>query len=197
MWLSWSTVTQMGGACLSNRWRARSLRTRPHKTVTLIMVGLFTTEATIKIKHFRREELNRMEKRMFLATVADGQPAAFLWGEGRKAKKTHLQSAFGWVLPSLSGPLGARWKPFISWERRAVRGKEKANSRENYPSERTPHWMLYKSEWVCKCLREAGWRCQEAVSHAMQSHAPPPHASEPALRHTSQTRPLSPACGGC
>ena len=31
----------------SNRQRARSLRARPHKTVTLIMVGFFMTEATI------------------------------------------------------------------------------------------------------------------------------------------------------
>ena len=30
---------------INNSWRARSLRTRPHKRVTMIMVGLFTTEA--------------------------------------------------------------------------------------------------------------------------------------------------------
>ena len=65
---------------LSNCERARPLRTRPHKRVTLIMIGLFTTEATIKIKHFRGEELILMEKHMLLALVADGQTAAS-WGE--------------------------------------------------------------------------------------------------------------------
>ena len=34
--------------------RAPSLRARPHRRVTMIMVGFFTTEATIKIKHARR-----------------------------------------------------------------------------------------------------------------------------------------------
>ena len=50
----------------NNRQRAHPLRTRPHKRVTLIMVGLFTTDATIKSKHFRREELVLLEeKHMF------------------------------------------------------------------------------------------------------------------------------------
>ena len=40
------------------------------------MVRLFTTAATIKNKHFSREELIVMENHIFLATVADGQTAA-------------------------------------------------------------------------------------------------------------------------
>ena len=40
----------------SNSQRVRSQRARPQKRVTLIMVAFFTTEATIKIKHFRRED---------------------------------------------------------------------------------------------------------------------------------------------
>ena len=36
---------------------ARPLRARSHKRVTLTTVRFFTTEATIKIKHVRREEL--------------------------------------------------------------------------------------------------------------------------------------------
>ena len=56
----------------------------PNKRVTLIVVGFFTTEATFKSRHFRREELFLMEKtRMFLATVADGQAAA-PWAEGKQ-----------------------------------------------------------------------------------------------------------------
>ena len=35
--------------------RAHSLSARPHEGVTLIMVGFLTTEATTKIKHFKRE----------------------------------------------------------------------------------------------------------------------------------------------
>ena len=46
-------------------------------------MGLFTTEATIKNKHFRRDELIVTEKLMFLAMVTDGQTAAS-WGEGKK-----------------------------------------------------------------------------------------------------------------
>ena len=46
---------------ISNRQSARPLRTRPHKRVTLIMVGFFTTEAASKSKHIRREELIRLE----------------------------------------------------------------------------------------------------------------------------------------
>ena len=45
---------------LSNRQRARPQRSRPHKRVTPdhgFMVGLFTSDATIKSKHFRREEI--------------------------------------------------------------------------------------------------------------------------------------------
>ena len=38
----------------------RALRTRPHKRVTLIR-GFLTTDATIKSKHFRREELTQIE----------------------------------------------------------------------------------------------------------------------------------------
>ena len=68
---------------LSNSQGARSPRARPHKRVTLITVGLFTTEATIKIKHSRREELIRMEKYMFLATIVDGKAAAS-WQEGQR-----------------------------------------------------------------------------------------------------------------
>ena len=83
------------GSSASNRQSARPLRTRPYKRVTLIMVGFFTTEATIKIKHFRREELIAMEKHMFLATVADRQTAASR-GEGKKDCKH--SPAFGWVL---------------------------------------------------------------------------------------------------
>ena len=52
------------------------------------MLGFFTTEATIKIKHFRREELILMEEHMLLATVADGQTAT----------SCSPESAFGWVL---------------------------------------------------------------------------------------------------
>ena len=41
--------------------RRASLRTRPQQRVTKKMVGLFTTEATTKIKHFRWGGLTQME----------------------------------------------------------------------------------------------------------------------------------------
>ena len=66
------------------------------------MVGFFTTEATINIKHFRREELILMEKHMFLAAVADGQTAASR-GEGKKNCK-HSPWVRLWVGPHWVGP---------------------------------------------------------------------------------------------
>ena len=48
--------------------KARSLRACPHERFTLIMVGFFTTKATIKIKHLMKEELIRMEKYTVLGT---------------------------------------------------------------------------------------------------------------------------------
>ena len=87
---------------VGNRQRARPLRTRPHKRVTLIMVGLFTTEATIKVKHIRRGELYLMQQHMFLATVADGQTVASC-GE-RKTHCKHSPWLHFWVGPHWVGP---------------------------------------------------------------------------------------------
>ena len=70
-------VTRNGGLKLvhvSNRQRATQESHPDHGRV-------FTPEATIKSKHFRREELILMEKHMFLATVADGQTPAS-WVDG-------------------------------------------------------------------------------------------------------------------
>ena len=44
---------------------------------------VFTTEATIKSKHFTRKELILREEHICSARVADGQTAAS-WGEGKK-----------------------------------------------------------------------------------------------------------------
>ena len=83
---------------ISNRQRARPLRTHPHKRVTLIMAGFLATEATIKSKHFRREERLFL---MCLATVADGQTAASL-GENREKKSIHHHRGT---------PLFSVWRP--------------------------------------------------------------------------------------
>ena len=69
------------------------------------MVGFSTTEATIKSKHFRREDSNG-EKHMFWVTVADGQTGAS-WGEGKKKLQTLTQSLLLGV-SSLGGTVGAR-----------------------------------------------------------------------------------------
>ena len=61
------------------------------------MVGFFTTEENIKIKHFRRRAHLNGKTRMFLATVADGQTAASHGAKGKHAN-IHPESAFGWVL---------------------------------------------------------------------------------------------------
>ena len=64
------------------------------------MVGpwvFFTTEATIKSKHFRRKGLVLMENTCFWQrSLTAKQP---LHGaKGRKTANTHPESAFGWVL---------------------------------------------------------------------------------------------------
>ena len=73
------------------------------------MAGFLMTEATIKIKHFRRGAHSNgnphTHTHMLLATIADRKTAAS-WGGGKKTAKTHPESAFGWVLTG--GPLGAR-----------------------------------------------------------------------------------------
>ena len=70
---------------VSDSRRASSLRTHPHKRVTMIMIGFFKTEATIKIKHSRRGTHSNGKIHMFLgATVADGKTAAKHW-ENRRA----------------------------------------------------------------------------------------------------------------
>ena len=60
---------------LSNSRRAHSLSTHPHKRVTMVMVGCFTTQAAIKIKHFRRGAHSNggKLKHMLLTTIAAGK----------------------------------------------------------------------------------------------------------------------------
>ena len=83
---------------LSNRHRARPLRARPHKRVTLTMVGFFTNAATIKSKHFRREELIRSgKKHMFLWQRSLMAKQLLHGAKGRKSANAHPESAFGWV----------------------------------------------------------------------------------------------------
>ena len=81
----------------SNRQRARPLRTRPHKRVTLIMVGFSTTEATIKSKNFRREELIVWKPTCFWQRALTAKQ--LLHGaKGKITANTHPESALGWVL---------------------------------------------------------------------------------------------------
>ena len=65
------------------------------------MVGRFTTEATIQIKHFRKGGSFKW-KHMFWATITDGKPAASdkatLGEKGRETAKTQPEPAIGWVL---------------------------------------------------------------------------------------------------
>ena len=98
--ISWRIVM----VWLSNGQRARSLRTRPQKRVSMKMVGLFTTKATIKMMHFRRGARSNRIKNMFLATIAGGKTAApdncktTLRRREDKLKKTEPEPAVGWVL---------------------------------------------------------------------------------------------------
>ena len=60
-------------------------------------MGFFTTEATIKSKHFRREQLIRMENSCFWQRSLTAKQL-FHGAKGRKTANTHPESAFGWVL---------------------------------------------------------------------------------------------------
>ena len=70
------------------------------------MVRLFTTEATIKIKHFRREELILIEKHICFWQRSLTAKQLLHGAKGRKTANTHPESAFGWVL--IGWALGAR-----------------------------------------------------------------------------------------
>ena len=97
-------------SCLSffsNHQRARPLRARPQKRVTLMMLGFFATEAPIRSKHFRREELIQMEKHECFWQRSP--TAKQLRNVGRREEKLQtltLSPILGGS--SLGGPLGAR-----------------------------------------------------------------------------------------
>ena len=96
--------------CLLSQQQPESPLTEGPSTkerVTLIMVGLFTIRAIIKIKHFRREELVRMENTFFGERSLTGKQ---LQNVGRRAEnsKTHPDSAFGWV--PIAWVLGRSWR---------------------------------------------------------------------------------------
>ena len=61
--------TQFKKRFRSNDRRAPSLRVRPQKRVTMKMVGLFTTEATIRIKDFWKEELIQWKHIFFRSRI--------------------------------------------------------------------------------------------------------------------------------
>ena len=89
----------------SHSRRARSLRTRPHKTITMIMVGFLTTEATIKIKHFTKGVLSNGGNTCFCRRQLVGKQ--LLHGEkGRKLQNLTLSPLLDG--PFLGGSLGAR-----------------------------------------------------------------------------------------
>ena len=84
-------------AQISNSRMARSLRTRPRKRVTMIMVGLFTTEASIRMRQFRRGAHSNGGHKCFWQRSLTGKQ--LLHGEkGGRTGKTHPESTSGWVL---------------------------------------------------------------------------------------------------
>ena len=97
----WKRPTQWGYSyiytyiymlCLSNRQRARPLRTRPHKRVTLIMLRVSQLKQASRSSTLE-ERNSSIRKHMFLATVtvADGQTAAS-WGEGNRNCLKYVRS---------------------------------------------------------------------------------------------------------
>ena len=70
------------------------------------MVGFFTTEATIKIKHFRREELILMKKHQCFSQQSLTAKQLVHGVKGRELQTLTLSLLLGGS--SLGGPLGAR-----------------------------------------------------------------------------------------
>ena len=62
------------------------------------MVGFSTTEAIIKSKHVRREELILREKNTCFWQRSLTAKQLLHGAKGRKTANTHPESAFGWVL---------------------------------------------------------------------------------------------------
>ena len=76
---------------LNNSRRARSPRSRQHKTITVIMEGSFTAEATIKNSTLGEEPTHVFGNDSWREKLFHGE-------KGRKTEETHPESAFGWVL---------------------------------------------------------------------------------------------------
>ena len=80
----------------SNSQRSRSLRAHPHMRVTLIMVGLSTTEAAIKIKQFkgRKKSFLKVSVKFLSAIMGPEMGASILWTPGKMRsfckEKTHV-----------------------------------------------------------------------------------------------------------
>ena len=81
---------QFGPLILSNSERPHSLRARPHKGVTLIMVGFFHYQSNHQDQAvYERGAHSNGKMHFFLATIADGKQQ--LHGEkGRKTQKRTL-----------------------------------------------------------------------------------------------------------
>ena len=85
---------------LSNSSRARPLRNRPHKRLTMIMVGPFMTDSTIKIEHFKRgAHLNGgntcfRQRQLTAKMLLHGE-------EGRKTAKTQPERHLSATRPKL------------------------------------------------------------------------------------------------
>ena len=78
----------------SNSQRAGWLRALAHERVPLIMVGLFTADATIKIKHLGKRSSFEWKNTHLSGNSSRRQNSCF---EGRRAKKIHKsqpESAF-------------------------------------------------------------------------------------------------------
>ena len=71
--------------------------------VTLIMVGFFMTEATIKSKHFRREELHQMEDTHVFGNGRWRPNSCFMGRKEEKLQTLTLSPLLGGS--SLGGPL--------------------------------------------------------------------------------------------
>ena len=114
----------MGSASLSNGQRARSLRTRPQTRVNVEMVGVFTTEATIKIKHTRRGTHLKWKKPYAFGNGSWRPNSGFMGKKGRKNCKTQPEPAFdGSLLVGLGRSLTCTVPPKPkNWARQAWTG---------------------------------------------------------------------------
>ena len=115
------------------------------------MVGVFSAEATIKIKHFGREELIQMENTHVFGNDGWQEKPSALWGEGKKNCKNSPRVSF-WVRPTWVLVDGFVLL-YLGTFRRPPSYRRHLHRNSGEPGRPSPeHWWMSGSlSWIWRC----------------------------------------------